>query len=150
MRERGCFFFGVPRPKPVPGRVAGVSGWTANIFLPPTHPRTTGATGTGRLRRPALAVSGPRGAWPRTEILASPSGATPPPPVPQALRCSREYVDATIFTHLKLWIASARHNFKWVKIQPHCLYLPNQLDTVNMLKLAYKFVLNNISVLVLC
>ena len=22
-----------------------------------------------------------------------------------------------IFTHLKLWIASARHNFKWVKIQ---------------------------------
>ena len=21
-----------------------------------------------------------------------------------------------IFTHLKLWIASARHNFKWVKI----------------------------------
>ena len=22
-----------------------------------------------------------------------------------------------IFTHLKLWIASARHNFKWVKIR---------------------------------
>ena len=26
---------------------------------------------------------------------------------------------AIIFTHLKLWIASARHNFKWVKIQCH-------------------------------
>ena len=27
------------------------------------------------------------------------------------------FLNLNNFTHLKLWIASARHNFKWVKIQ---------------------------------
>ena len=27
-----------------------------------------------------------------------------------------KYWVLVIFTHLKLWVAAARHNFKWVKI----------------------------------
>ena len=63
-----------------------------------------------------------------------------------------------IFTHLKLWIASARHNFKWVKIQIESFggervktsyYIPenrpNFLTTrgfriKNFMKLAYKYI----------
>ena len=36
-----------------------------------------------------------------------------------------------IFTHLKLWITSARHNFKWVKIVMISAYLPWNLDMVD-------------------
>ena len=48
-----------------------------------------------------------------------------------------------IFTHLKLWIASARHNFKWVKIEieqfggptsKQCIYVFMLPCSLNMIK----------------
>ena len=37
-----------------------------------------------------------------------------------------------MFTHLKLWIASARHNFKWVKIQ--IKYHNTDVDYITLMK----------------